>query len=59
MESREVVEAKALEVAVDLEEAKLREVAKVVRDGCAETLASPGSPASTGGAYAPTTPSSG
>lgn len=39
MESREAAEAKALEVASELEKSKLREAAMVVRDGCAETLA--------------------
>ena len=38
MESREAAEAKALEVASELEKSKLREAAMVVRDGCAETL---------------------
>ena len=38
MESREATEAKALEVAGRLEGMKLREAAKVVRDGYAETL---------------------
>ena len=37
MESREAAEAKALEVASELEKSKLREAAMVVRDGCAET----------------------
>ena len=36
MESREAAEAKALEVASELEKSKLREAAMVVRDGCAE-----------------------
>ena len=39
MESREAAEAKALEVASELEKSKLREAAMVVRDGYAETLA--------------------
>ena len=39
MESREVAEAKALKVASELEKSKLGEAAKVVREGCAETLA--------------------
>ena len=39
MESREASEAKALEVASELEKSKLGEAAKVVRDGYAETLA--------------------
>ena len=38
MESREASEAKALEVASELEKSKLGEAAKVVREGCAETL---------------------
>ena len=38
MESREAAEAKALEVASELEKSKLREAAMAVRDGCAETL---------------------
>ena len=38
MESREAAEAKALEVASELEKSKLREAAMVVRDGHAETL---------------------
>ncbi|MDM8274340.1 IS256 family transposase [Enorma phocaeensis] len=38
MESREASEAKALEVAAELDGMKLREAAMVVRDGCAETL---------------------
>ena len=38
MESREAAEAKALEVASELEKSKLREAAMVVRDGYAETL---------------------
>ena len=58
MESREAAEAKALEVASELEATRLREAAKVVREGFAETLPTRASPASTGGAYAPTTPSS-
>lgn len=37
MESREAAEAKALEVASELEKSKLREAAMVVGDGCAET----------------------
>ena len=37
MESREAAEAKALEVASELEKSKLREAAMVVRDGYAET----------------------
>ena len=39
MESREASEAKALEVASGLEKSKLGEAARVVREGCAETLA--------------------
>ena len=39
MESRDAAEAKALAVADELERSKLREAAKVVRDGYAETLA--------------------
>ena len=39
MESREASEAKALEVADELEKSRLAEAAKVVRDGYAETLA--------------------
>ena len=38
MESREASEAKALEVASELEASRLREAAKAVREGCAETL---------------------
>ena len=38
MESREAAEAKALEVASELEKSKLREAAMVVGDGYAETL---------------------
>ena len=38
MESREASEAKALEVASELEKSKLGEAAKVVREGYAETL---------------------
>lgn len=38
MESREASEAKALAVADELERMGLREAAKVVREGCAETL---------------------
>ena len=38
MESREAAEAKALEVASELEKSKLREAAKVVREGYSETL---------------------
>lgn len=38
MESREASEAKALEVAAELDGMKLKEAARVVRDGCAETL---------------------
>ena len=38
MESCEASEAKSLEVASELEKSKLREAAKVVRDGYAETL---------------------
>ena len=38
MESREAVEAKALEVASELEASRLGETAKVVREGCAENL---------------------
>ena len=37
MESREAAEAKALEVASELEKSKPREAAMVVGDGCAET----------------------
>ena len=37
MESREASDAKALEVASELEKSKLKEAAKVVRDGYAET----------------------
>ena len=58
MESREAAEVKALEVAAGLDGMRLREAARVVRDGCAETLTYRGSRASTGGAYAPTTRSS-
>ena len=59
MESREASEAKALEVADELEKPRLAEAAKVVRDGCAETLAYTRFPRGTGAAYAPTTPSRG
>ena len=38
MESREAAEAKALEVASELEASRLREAARVVREGFAETL---------------------
>ncbi len=38
MESREASEAKALEVADELDSMRLKEAAKVVRDGYAETL---------------------
>ena len=38
MESREAAEAKALEVAAELESMRLGEAAKVVREGYAETL---------------------
>ena len=38
MESREASEAKALEVAAELESMRLGEAAKVVREGYAETL---------------------
>ena len=38
MESREASEAKALEVASGLEGSRLKEAARVVMDGCAETL---------------------
>ena len=38
MESREASEAKALEVAAELDGMRLKEAARVVRDGCAETL---------------------
>lgn len=44
MESREASEAKALAVADELERMGLREAAKVVRGGCAETLAYTGFP---------------
>ena len=44
MESREATEAKALAVADELERSKLREAAKVVRDGHVETLAYTGFP---------------
>lgn len=44
MESREAAEAKALEVASELEKSKLREAAMVVRDGYAETLTYTGFP---------------
>lgn len=44
MESRDVAEAKALAVADELERSKLREAAKVDRDGYAETLAYTGFP---------------
>lgn len=39
MESREASEAKALEVAAELDGMKLKEAARAVGDGCAETLA--------------------
>ena len=38
MESREACEAKALEVASELEKSRLKGASKVVRDGYAETL---------------------
>ena len=38
MESREAAEAKAIEVASELEGSRLKEAARVVMDGCAETL---------------------
>ena len=38
MESREASEAKALEVASELDDMKLKEAAKAVRDGYEETL---------------------
>ena len=38
MESRDASEAKAKAVAAELESMRLKEAAKVVRDGCAETL---------------------
>lgn len=44
MESREAAEAKALAVADELERSKLREAAKVVRGGYAETLTYTGFP---------------
>ena len=44
MESREASEAKALEVAAELDGMKLKEAARVVRDGCAETLTYTGFP---------------
>ena len=44
MESRDAAEAKALAVADELERLKLREAAKVVRDGYAETLTYTGFP---------------
>ena len=58
MESRETSAAKAESVAGDLESMKLKEAAKVVRDGCAETLAYCEMRASIGGASARTTRSS-
>ena len=39
MESREAAEAKAIEVASELEGSGMKEAARVVMDGCAETLA--------------------
>ena len=44
MESRDAAEGKALAVADELERSKLREAAKVVRDGYAETLTYTGFP---------------
>ena len=38
MESREASGAKALEMATELDGVKLKEAARVVREGCAETL---------------------
>ena len=59
MESREASAAKAESVTAELESMKLKEAAKVVREGFAETLTYCEMPASIGGAYARTTPSSG
>ena len=58
MESREAAAAKAEAVADDLESMRLKEAAKVVREGFAETLAYCEMPASIGGASARTTQSS-
>lgn len=58
MESREAAEAKALEVASELEKSRLREAAMVVRDGYAETPTCTRFPAGAGGGSGPTTPSS-
>ena len=59
MESREASAAKAESVAGELESMRLKEAAKVVREGVAETLTYCGMRASIGGASEPTTPSSG
>ena len=59
MESREAAAAEAGAVAGDLESMRLKEAAKVVRGGYAETPAYCEMPASIGGASARTTPSSG
>ncbi len=57
MESREAASAKAGSVAAELESMRLKEAAKVVREGFAETLTYCEMPASIGGASARTTPS--
>ena len=59
MESREAASAKAGSVAAELESMRLKEAAKVVREGFAETLAYCGCPASIGGTSARTAQSSG
>lgn len=59
MESREAASAKAGSVAAELESMRLKEAAKVVREGFAETLTYREMPASIGGASARTTPSNG
>ena len=59
MESREASAVKAESVAAELESVRLKEAAKVVREGFAGTLTYRKMPASIGGASARTTPSSG
>ena len=56
MESREASAAKAEAVAAELGSMRLKEAAKVVREGFAETLAYCEMPRSTGGASAQTAP---
>ena len=59
MESREAASAKGESVADELESMRLKEAAKVVRDGYAETLTYCEMPREHWRAYARTTPSSG